>query len=43
MTFHFHEYVSPLEEINNLMRSVPRFHIGDVPLKGAPPKAEKKG
>jgi len=43
VTFHFHEYVSPLEEINNLMRSVPRFHIGDVPLKSAPPKAEKKG
>jgi len=43
VTFHFHEYVSPLEEINNLMRSVPRFHIGDVPLKGTAPKAEKKG
>jgi hypothetical protein len=43
VTFHFHEYVSPLEEINRLMRSVPKFHIGDVPLKGATPKAEKKG
>lgn len=43
VTFHFHEYVSPLEEINRLMRSVPKFHIGDVPLKGATPKAENKG
>jgi Mg-chelatase subunit ChlD len=33
VTFHFHEYVSPLEQINQLMRSVPRYHIGDVPLK----------
>jgi Mg-chelatase subunit ChlD len=38
--FHFQEYVSPLEEINRLMRSVPKFHIGDVPLKGATPKTE---
>jgi Mg-chelatase subunit ChlD len=43
VTFHFHEYVSPLEEINRLMRSVPKFHIGDVPLKFATPKAENKG
>jgi len=31
--FHFHEYVSPLEQLNRLMRSVPKYHIGDVPLK----------
>ncbi len=43
VTFHFHEYVSPLEEINKLMRSVPKFHIGDVPLKGATPEAENNG
>ena len=43
VTFHFHEYISPLEEINRLMRSVPKFHIGDVPLKSATPKAGEKG
>jgi hypothetical protein len=34
--FHFHEYVSPLEQLNRLMRSVPKYHIGDVPLKQRP-------
>jgi hypothetical protein len=38
ITFHFHEYVSPLEQLNRLMRSVPKYHIGDVPLK----RGEKK-
>jgi hypothetical protein len=33
ITFHFHEYISPLEQLNRLMRSVPKYHIGDVPLK----------
>jgi Mg-chelatase subunit ChlD len=41
VTFHFHEYISPLEEINRLMRSVPKFHIGEVPLKGTKPKEGK--
>jgi len=41
VTFHFHEYVSPLEQLNRLMRSVPKYHIGDVPLKH-PPGGEKK-
>lgn len=41
ITFHFHEYVSPLEQLNRLMRSVPKYHIGDVPLKH-PPGGEKK-
>ncbi|MBN2553413.1 MAG: VWA domain-containing protein, partial [Spirochaetales bacterium] len=36
ITFHFHEYISPLEELNKLMRSVPKYHIGDVPLKQSP-------
>jgi hypothetical protein len=36
ITFHFHEYVSPLESLNRLMRSVPKYHIGDVPLKHPP-------
>jgi hypothetical protein len=36
VTFHFHEYVSPLEQLNRLMRSVPKYHIGDVPLKQPP-------
>jgi hypothetical protein len=36
ITFHFHEYVSPLEQLNRLMRSVPKYHIGDVPLKHPP-------
>jgi Mg-chelatase subunit ChlD len=39
--FHFHEYVSPLEQLNRLMRSVPKYHIGDVPLKH-PPGGENK-
>jgi Mg-chelatase subunit ChlD len=34
--FHFHEYISPLEQLNRLMRSVPKYHIGDVPLKHPP-------
>jgi len=38
ITFHFHEYVSPLEQLNRLMRSVPKYHIGDVPLKQSPGK-----
>ena len=38
ITFHFHEYVSPLEQLNRLMRSVPKYHIGDVPLKQPPGK-----
>jgi hypothetical protein len=38
ITFHFHEYVSPLEQLNRLMRSVPKYHIGDVPLKHPPEK-----
>jgi hypothetical protein len=38
VTFHFHEYVSPLEQLNRLMRSVPKYHIGDVPLKHPPEK-----
>ena len=36
LTFHFHEYVSALEQLNRLMRSVPKYHIGDVPLKHPP-------
>jgi hypothetical protein len=41
IVFHFHEYVSPLEQLNRLMRSVPKYHIGDVPLKTQP--GEKSG
>jgi hypothetical protein len=45
ITFHFHEYVSPLEQINQLMRSVPRYHIANIPLKQTEPKRapEDKG
>lgn len=34
VVFRFSEYISPLEELNRLMRSVPKFHIDNVPLKG---------
>ncbi|UCF99297.1 MAG: VWA domain-containing protein [Spirochaetaceae bacterium] len=46
VVFHFHEYISPLEELNRLMRSVPKYHIGDVPLKhqtGEKSAAEHRG
>ena len=33
--------LSALEQLNRLMRSVPKYHIGDVPLKH-PPGGEKK-
>jgi hypothetical protein len=42
VTFHFREYVSPLEQLNRLMRSVPKYHIGDVPLKRTTP-GDKSG
>jgi hypothetical protein len=43
ITFHFHEYVSPLEQLNRLMRSVPKYHIGDVPLKHSPGEKSDQG
>jgi Mg-chelatase subunit ChlD len=43
VVFHFHEYVSPLEALNRLMRSVPKYHIGDVPLKRPPASGGSRG
>jgi len=41
--FHFHEYVSPLEALNRLMRSVPKYNIGNVPLKRPSPGENGSG